>query len=316
MGRKQNLTSEDLSYFSLNDLKREVNNKKLTRQKNEYNSSKLIFLPQVIENSGDIDVVRLPLGQPTFITQEKLISRIIKLNDMRKDLKKIRDKIVCIKNADPGYDWLFSQNIRGLVTAYGGSNSHMAIRCAELSIPAAIGCGERFFKQIISDDVLYLNCSEKIIKNREINDYLANWLIGFREDNNRNFSIQKIKNRSVVFIDGDDIRKLWNDNLGYTLKEREKNASRVSNFCKFLDSQGIDVVASILSNFPKWQKWNRENFSHYFQVYLDVPINILKKGTQREYILIIIKILLALILNLILPTSRTYILNIIQKIQL
>ena len=104
--------------------------------------------------------------------------------------------------------------------------------------------------------------------------------------------------------------------MGYTLKEREKNASRVSNFCKFLDSQGIDVVASILSNFPKWQKWNRENFSHYFQVYLDVPINILKKGTQREYILIIIKILLALILNLILPTSRTYILNIIQKIQL
>ena len=98
MGEKQNLTSEDLSYFSLNDLKREVNNKKLTRQKNEYNSSKLIFLPQVIENSGDIDVVRLPLGQPTFITQEKLISRIIKLNDMRKDLKKIRDKIVCIKN--------------------------------------------------------------------------------------------------------------------------------------------------------------------------------------------------------------------------
>ena len=32
-GEKQNLTSEDLSYFSLNDLKREVNNKKLTRQK-------------------------------------------------------------------------------------------------------------------------------------------------------------------------------------------------------------------------------------------------------------------------------------------
>ena len=116
---------------------------------------------------------------------------------MRKDLKKIRDKIVCIKNADPGYDWLFSQNIRGLVTAYGGSNSHMAIRCAELSIPAAIGCGERFFKQIISDDVLYLNCSEKNYKNREINDYLANWLIGFREDNNRNFSIQKIKKKKT-----------------------------------------------------------------------------------------------------------------------
>ena len=49
----------------------------------------------------------------------------------------------------------------------------MAIRCAELSIPAAIGCGERFFKQIISGDLLYLNCSEKNFKNREINDSLT-----------------------------------------------------------------------------------------------------------------------------------------------
>ena len=52
-GEEQNLSSEDLSYFSINDLKK-INNKKLTRQKNEYNSSKLIFLPQVIENSGEL----------------------------------------------------------------------------------------------------------------------------------------------------------------------------------------------------------------------------------------------------------------------
>ena len=75
------------------------------------------------------------------------------------------------------------------------------------------------------------------------------------------------------------------ENFGTTIwvthSWKEKNASRVSNFCKFLDSQGIDVVASILSNFPKWQKWNRENFSHYFQVYLDVPINILKKRDTK-----------------------------------
>ena len=112
------------------------------------------------------------------------------------------------------------------------------------------------------------------------------WLIGLSGSGktttgNLVYKKLKKKNRSVVFIDGDDIRKLWNDNLGYTLKEREKNASRVSNFCKFLDSQGIDVVASILSNFPKWQKWNRKNFSHYFQVYLDVPINILKKRDTK-----------------------------------
>ena len=47
-----------------------------------------------------------------------------------------------IENADPGYDWIFLHKIRGFITKYGGLNSHMAIRAAELGIPAAIGTGE------------------------------------------------------------------------------------------------------------------------------------------------------------------------------
>ena len=37
--------------------------------------------------------------------------------------------IVLIENADPGYDWIFSKNIKGLITKNGGINSHMSIRC-------------------------------------------------------------------------------------------------------------------------------------------------------------------------------------------
>ena len=51
--------------------------------------------------------------------------------------------IVLIESADPGFDWIFSHAITGLVTKYGGANSHMAVRCAEFGLPAAIGCGER-----------------------------------------------------------------------------------------------------------------------------------------------------------------------------
>ena len=41
--------------------------------------------------------------------------------------------------------FLFSYRIRGLITKYGGINSHMAIRCNELNIPAAIGVGDKIF---------------------------------------------------------------------------------------------------------------------------------------------------------------------------
>ena len=39
----------------------------------------------------------------------------------------------------------------------------MAIRCAEFSIPAAIGCGERIYDQINEQSKIYLDCmNEKI----------------------------------------------------------------------------------------------------------------------------------------------------------
>ena len=66
----------------------------------------------------------------------------------------IFDKIILIENADPGYDWIFGQSIKGLITKFGGANSHMAIRCAEFAIPAAIGCGEQRFDRLVKSDEL------------------------------------------------------------------------------------------------------------------------------------------------------------------
>ena len=42
---------------------------------------------------------------------------------------------------------LFACGIGGLITAWGGANSHLAIRCAEYGLSAAVGCGEAVFAQ-------------------------------------------------------------------------------------------------------------------------------------------------------------------------
>ena len=63
-------------------------------------------------------------------------------------MQKLEGRVILIPNADPGFDWLFSHKIAGLITAWGGANSHMAIRAGELGLPAVVGVGEHRFANL------------------------------------------------------------------------------------------------------------------------------------------------------------------------
>ena len=76
----------------------------------------------------------------------------------------MKGKIVLIPQADPGYDWLFGQQIAGLITMYGGANSHMAIRAAEFGLPAAIGVGETKYQSLSNAVVLELDAGNRSIQ--------------------------------------------------------------------------------------------------------------------------------------------------------
>lgn len=106
-------------------------------------------LPQVITSSSDIKIIPFQVSLPNFITKQSVESSLYHLNAID-DLTGINRKIVLLENADPGYDFIFNYEIKGLITKYGGANSHMAIRCAEFNIPAAIGCGEQIFESLSS----------------------------------------------------------------------------------------------------------------------------------------------------------------------
>jgi len=107
-------------------------------------------------------VVPFQTSNPNFITHKKITAEVVFLESYE-DSKSLKDKIVLIENADPGYDWIFTLSIAGLITKYGGANSHMAIRCAEFAIPAAIGCGEAIFDELINVRHLALDCSACLI---------------------------------------------------------------------------------------------------------------------------------------------------------
>ena len=75
----------------------------------------------------------------------------------------LKNKIILIPQADPGYDWIFGLGIGGLITKYGGPNSHMAIRAAEINLPSAIGVGELNYNMYKKANTIFLDCENKTI---------------------------------------------------------------------------------------------------------------------------------------------------------
>ncbi len=126
--------------------------------------SSAIRLPQLLFDEAGVFVVPFQVSTPNFITQKNITAPALLLSTrIDFDVSLLRDKIILIESADPGFDWIFAQNIGGLITKYGGANSHMAIRCAEFGIPAAIGCGEQRFETIQKSNRILLDCASGLI---------------------------------------------------------------------------------------------------------------------------------------------------------
>lgn len=158
------LEIKDLKCYSEGSISSNIYNE--LRNKIEYNKSKhlitsAIKLPELILSEKDIDYFFLSQSQPNFITQKQVTGEIIVLEGNEVE---IEGKIVCIENADPGFDWIFSHSILGLITKYGGTNSHMAIRCAEFELPAAIGCGDTIYNKLAGKSKIYLDSLGKKIE--------------------------------------------------------------------------------------------------------------------------------------------------------
>jgi glutamine kinase len=128
-----------------------INQRKLIHEQN----TKLV-LPEVITNQSNIDFIEIGESRPNFITNKTTQGPTALLDEgYSTDLS---GKIIVISKADPGFDWIFGYNIGGLITQYGGAASHMAIRCAEFGIPAAIGCGEKIYSYVSGLNYIEIDC--------------------------------------------------------------------------------------------------------------------------------------------------------------
>lgn len=105
-------------------------------------------LGYLIRSVRDVYVAPQHRAAPNYIGTEPAQGEVVRLYADSSCAVELTGRVVCIENADPGFDWIFTRQIAALVTKFGGANSHMAIRCAEYGLPAAIGVGEQLFAAI------------------------------------------------------------------------------------------------------------------------------------------------------------------------
>ncbi len=169
-GEDMGLSREELSHLDIHDILDtlvEISEGELERHlrpravagQQRHEVTKALRLPQILTDATDVHVVPLRLSEPNFVTSKSIQGHCIQLSGHDMVPKNLAGAVVLIENADPGFDWIFAYEIAGLVTKYGGSNSHMAIRCAEFGIPAAIGCGEQIFDRLCTAKGIEINCA-------------------------------------------------------------------------------------------------------------------------------------------------------------
>lgn len=125
-----------------------------------YRETSQLWLPPLITRPEDVWAFHVPECEPNFVTQASITAAVARPEQR----DRLAGAIVFISSADPGYDWLFSHPIAGLVTAYGGVNSHMAIRANELGLPAVIGAGDKLFLQWSQAQRLHIDCAGRRVE--------------------------------------------------------------------------------------------------------------------------------------------------------
>jgi len=95
----------------------------------------------------------------------------------------------------------------------------------------------------------------------------------------------KKKFSNLIIVDGDQIRDLYEKNLGYDKNSRSKNTFRYINLVKWLNSHDISSIVAVISPFEKDREVCRKEIKNYYEVYLESSLEVrIKRDKKKLYL--------------------------------
>jgi adenylylsulfate kinase-like enzyme len=91
---------------------------------------------------------------------------------------------------------------------------------------------------------------------------------------------------STLLLDGDELREVFGavaaNAHNHGREGRLALAMQYAHLCRVIASQGLTVVIATISLFREVHAWNRANLPGYFEVYLKVPFEELRRRDPKE----------------------------------
>jgi len=91
----------------------------------------------------------------------------------------------------------------------------------------------------------------------------------------------KPKLPELVILDGDVVRAAFGHNLSHSEADRVIQVKRLQSMSKVLSEQGLVVLVGVLYAHPGLLTWNRENFREYFEIYLKVSLDTVRRRDPK-----------------------------------
>ena len=94
--------------------------------------------------------------------------------------------------------------------------------------------------------------------------------------------VLKKKLKDYIWIDGDKFRKMFNNDIGYSLVERNKNAERIINFVSFLNKEKKNILISANLTSLKYKKKVKRKFKNLVHINIVSTMNVLKNRDHKK----------------------------------
>lgn len=95
----------------------------------------------------------------------------------------------------------------------------------------------------------------------------------------------RAQGEAVVLLDGDELREVFGavaaNAQNHGREGRLALAMQYAHLCRVIAAQGLTVVIATISLFREVHAWNRENLPGYFEVYLKVPLDELRRRDPK-----------------------------------